>query len=49
MKKTVNMSYFSNLALEAEKILLSNKNLDILGELLREVGKRKKNQYKNFK
>lgn len=41
-KKTVNMSYFSDLALEAEKIFLSNKNLDILGELLHESWEKKK-------
>ena len=36
------MNYFSDLALEAEKILLSNKNLDILGELLHESWEMKK-------
>ena len=41
-KKKLDMSYFSNLALEAEKILLSNKNLDILGELLHESWEKKK-------
>ena len=41
-KKTINMNYFSDLALEAEKILLSNKNLDILGELLHESWEMKK-------
>ena len=41
-KKTVDMSYFSDLALEAEKIFLSNKNLDILGELLHESWEKKK-------
>ena len=41
------MSYFSDLALEAEKFL-SNKNLDILENYYTKVGKRKKKSVKNF-
>lgn len=42
------MNYFSDLALEAEKILLSNKNLDILGELLHESWEMKKKLVTKF-